>query len=60
MNAESAANANAVNQNSGGSYDVGLWYIFFSCYYSILKQQVVKAIEIIFVLYHLFVGRLTT
>ena len=29
MNAESAANANAVNQNSGGSYDVGLWYIFF-------------------------------
>ena len=26
MNAESAGNANAVNQNSGGSYDVGLWY----------------------------------
>ena len=27
MNAESAANANAANQNSGGSYDVGLWQI---------------------------------
>ena len=28
MNAESAANGNAVNQNgAGGSYDVGLWQI---------------------------------
>jgi hypothetical protein len=27
MNAESGANANAVNQNSGGSLDVGLWQI---------------------------------
>lgn len=27
MNAESGGNANAVNQNSGGSYDVGLWQI---------------------------------
>mmetsp|Transcript_9236 Transcript_9236/g.20828 ORF Transcript_9236/g.20828 Transcript_9236/m.20828 type:complete len:155 (+) Transcript_9236:54-518(+) len=27
FNAESAANANAVNQNNGGSYDVGLWQI---------------------------------
>jgi hypothetical protein len=27
MNAESGGNANAVNQNTGGSYDVGLWQI---------------------------------
>ena len=27
MKAESGGNANAVNQNSGGSYDVGLWQI---------------------------------
>eukprot|EP01039_Chlorochromonas_danica_P001183 gene1183-1292_t len=27
MRAESGGNANAVNQNSGGSYDVGLWQI---------------------------------
>jgi len=27
MNAESGANAHAVNQNTGGSYDVGLWQI---------------------------------
>ena len=27
MNAESGGNAHAVNQNTGGSYDVGLWQI---------------------------------
>jgi len=27
MKAESGGNANAVNQNSGGSYDVGLWQV---------------------------------
>jgi hypothetical protein len=27
MNAESGGNANAVNQNTGGSLDVGLWQI---------------------------------
>eukprot|EP00597_Dinobryon_sp_UTEXLB2267_P014693 CAMPEP_0170106608 /NCGR_PEP_ID=MMETSP0020_2-20130122/5488_1 /TAXON_ID=98059 /ORGANISM="Dinobryon sp., Strain UTEXLB2267" /LENGTH=77 /DNA_ID=CAMNT_0010330993 /DNA_START=221 /DNA_END=454 /DNA_ORIENTATION=- len=27
MTAESGGNANAVNQNTGGSYDVGLWQI---------------------------------
>ena len=27
MNAESGANAHAVNQNSDGSFDVGLWQI---------------------------------
>lgn len=27
MSKESGGNANAVNQNSGGSYDVGLWQI---------------------------------
>ncbi len=27
MNAESGGNAYAVNQNSGGSFDVGLWQI---------------------------------
>jgi len=27
MQAESGGNAHAANQNSGGSYDVGLWQI---------------------------------